>query len=162
MKITFRRVTYASAVGLGLALAVSAPAIAAEDEPASQMMGDEMDHGKMQKMDHGEMGQDNMDHGGMNKGVAVDLDGDWSYMGRENPAMRYHGRLEAIPIAASGEIGFRMTSKAPLAERCAALMPQNHLAIDRTLLAACGETPDPNSTSNTTHDQGKSGHDAHH
>ena len=162
MKITFGRITIAGALGLGLALAVSAPAIAAEDEPASQMMGDEMDHGKMQDMDHGEMGQGSMDHGDMNMEMAVDLDGDWFYMGRENPAMRYHGRLEAIPIAASGEIGFRMASEAPLEERCGALMSQNHLAVDRTLRAACGETPNADTTPNTAHGQDQSGHDTHH
>jgi len=103
-----------------------------------------------------------MDHGDMNMEMAVDLDGDWFYMGRENPAMRYHGRLEAIPIAASGEIGFRMASEAPLEERCGALMSQNHLAVDRTLRAACGETPNADTTPNTAHGQDQSGHDTHH
>jgi hypothetical protein len=154
MKMTPGRITIAGALGLGLTLAVSTPAIAAEDEHAGHMMEG--------KMDHSEMGQGSMDHGDMNMGMAVDLDGDWSHMGRENPAMRYHGRLEALPIAASGEIGFRMTSKAPLAERCAALMSQNHLAVDRAQRAACGETPDTDTEPSTAHDQDQSGHDAHH
>ena len=68
--------------------------------------------------------------------MSVGEDGAWSYLGRENPQMRMHGRWQTVPLDGHASAAVSATAMTRQ-ERCAALMAAQDLMQDHATRVAC-------------------------